>query len=46
MSFARLAPTIVNQTNGIPFNELERQRLKRIRYEGREQPIPEEVPAA
>ena len=37
---------ITHQTNGIRFNEPERQRLKRIRYEGHEQPIPEEVPAA
>ena len=37
---------ITHQTNGIRFNELERQRLKRIRYEGHEQPIPEEVTAA
>jgi putative transposase len=37
---------ITHQTNGIRFNELERQRLKRIRYEGNEQPTPEEVTAA
>ena len=37
---------ITHETNGIRFNELERQRLKRIRYEGHEQPIPEEVTAA
>ena len=37
---------ITHETNGIRLNELERQRLKRIRYEGREQPISEEVPAA
>jgi transposase-like protein len=37
---------ITHQTNGIRFNELERQRLKRIRYEGHEQPTPEEVTAA
>ena len=37
---------ITHQTNGIRFNKLERQRLKRIRYDGHEQPIPEEVTAA
>jgi putative transposase len=37
---------ITHETNGIRFNELERQRLKRIRYEGHEQPSPEEVTAA
>jgi putative transposase len=37
---------ITHETNGIRFNELERQRLKRIRYEGHEQPTHEEVTAA
>jgi transposase-like protein len=37
---------ITHETNGIRFNELERQRLKRIRYEGHDQPTPEEVTAA
>jgi transposase-like protein len=37
---------ITHQTNGIQFNALDRQRLKRIRYEGDEQTIPEEVTAA
>ena len=37
---------ITHETNGIRFNELERQRLRRIRYEGHEQPTPEEVNAA
>jgi putative transposase len=37
---------ITHETNGIRFNELERQRLKRIRYEGHEQPATEEVTAA
>jgi putative transposase len=37
---------ITHQTNGIHFNQLDRQRLKRIRYEGTEQPIPEEATAA
>jgi putative transposase len=37
---------ITHQTNGIHFNQLDRQRLKRRRYEGDEQTIPEEVTAA
>ena len=37
---------ITHQTNGINFNALDRQRLKRARYQGNEQPIPEEVTAA
>jgi putative transposase len=37
---------ITHQTNGIRFNQLDRQRLKRIRYQGNEQPIPEEASAA
>jgi hypothetical protein len=37
---------ITHQTNGIHFNQLDRQRLKRMRYEGTEQTIPEEVTAA
>jgi putative transposase len=37
---------ITHETNGIRFNQLDRQRLKRIRYEGHEQPSPEEVNAA
>jgi putative transposase len=37
---------ITHQTNGIHFNQLDRQRLKRIRYEGTEQTTPEEVTAA
>jgi len=37
---------ITNATNGIRFNQLERQRLKRLRYEGHEQSSPEEVNAA
>jgi putative transposase len=37
---------ITHQTNGIHFNQLDRQRLKRMRYEGTEPPIPEEVTAA
>ena len=31
---------------GIKFTELERQALKRMRYEGNEQTIPQEVSAA
>ena len=37
---------ITHQTNGIHFNALERQRLKRARYEGNDEAIPEEVTAA
>jgi putative transposase len=37
---------ITHQTNGIHFNALDRQRLKRARYQGHEQTIPEEVTAA
>jgi transposase-like protein len=37
---------ITHQTNGINFNALDRQRLKRARYHGTEQPRPEEVTAA
>src|ERR671931_1004512 len=37
---------ITNATNGIRFTQLERQRLKRLRYEGHEQTAPEEVNAA
>ena len=37
---------ITHQTNGIHFNQLDRQRLRRLRYEGTEQPTPEEVTAA
>ena len=37
---------ITHQTNGIHFNQLDRQRLRRMRYEGDDQTIPEEVTAA
>ena len=37
---------ITHQTNGIHFNALDRQRLKRARYQGNEQTIPQEVTAA
>ena len=37
---------ITHATNGIKFTQLERQRFKRIRYEGNEQTTPEEVSAA
>jgi hypothetical protein len=37
---------ITHATNGVRFTQLERQRLNRIRYEGREQTITEEVTAA
>jgi putative transposase len=37
---------ISHATNGIKFTQLERQRLKRTRYEGHDQALPEEVTAA
>jgi hypothetical protein len=37
---------ITHQTNGIHFNQLDRQRLKRMRYEGTERTTPEELTAA
>jgi hypothetical protein len=38
---------ITNATNGIRFTQLERQHLKRLRYEGHESAtVPEEVNAA
>src|SRR5688572_24949480 len=37
---------ITHQTNGIHFNQLDRQRLKRMRYQGNQQPAAEEVTAA
>ena len=37
---------ISHATNGIKLTELERQRFKRIRYEGSEHTTPEEVSAA
>ena len=37
---------ITHQTNGINFTALDRQRLKRARYHGTEQTVPEEVTAA
>jgi putative transposase len=37
---------ITHQTNGIHFNQLDRQRLKRTRYEGNQQPAAKEVTAA
>ena len=37
---------ITHQTNGIHFNQPDRQRLKRMRYEGDDETIPEEVTAA
>ena len=33
-------------TNGIRFTQLERQRLKQIRYQGHQDTIPEEATAA
>jgi hypothetical protein len=37
---------ITHQTNGVRFNHLDHQRLKRMRYQGHEQTAPEEVSAA
>jgi len=37
---------MTHATNGVRFNQLERQRLKRIRYEGNEPTVAEEVSAA
>ena len=37
---------ITHATNGLRFTQLERQRLKRLRYEGDGPAIPEEVNAA
>jgi len=37
---------MTHATNGVRFNQLERQRLKRIRYEGNEPTTHEEVSAA
>jgi putative transposase len=37
---------MTNATNGIRFTQLERQRLKRMRYEGSDQTIPGELSAA
>jgi transposase-like protein len=37
---------ITHQTNGIRFNQLDRQRLKRTRYQGTEQTIPGEAALA
>jgi putative transposase len=37
---------ITHATNGIKFTQLERQHLKRMRYEGHDQALPEEVTAA
>jgi len=37
---------VSHQTNGIPFTELDRQRLNRIRCQEPDKTIPEEVTAA
>jgi putative transposase len=37
---------ITHETNGIRFNQLDRQRLRRIRYQDADQATPEEVTAA
>ena len=37
---------ITHAKNGVRFSQLERQHLKRLSYEGHNEPIPEEVTAA
>jgi non-homologous end joining protein Ku len=37
---------ITHETNGIRFNQLDRQRLARMRYQDSQQTTPEEVTAA
>jgi transposase-like protein len=37
---------ITHAKNGVRFSQLERQHLRRIRYQGSEQPLPEEVSTA
>src|SRR5213592_4678024 len=44
--WAVLGLYISNACNGVRFTQLERQRWKRMRYEGSEQTLPEEVSAA
>src|SRR5215208_2893261 len=44
--WAALDLYISHATNGIKFTQLERQHLKRIRYEEHEPAVPEEVTAA
>jgi transposase-like protein len=44
--WAVLDRLITHETNGIRFNQLDRQRLKRIRYQGADHAMPEEVTTA
>jgi hypothetical protein len=44
--WAVLDLSITHATNGIRFTQLDRQRLKRMRYEGHDHSSPEEVTAA
>ena len=46
LAWAVLDLLITHETNGIRFNQLDRQRLKRIRYQRSDQTTPEEVNAA
>jgi hypothetical protein len=46
LAWAVLDLLITHETNGIRFNQLDRQRLKRIRYQGTDQALPEQVTAA
>jgi non-homologous end joining protein Ku len=41
--WAVLDLVITNETNGIRFTQLDRQHLNRVRYEDREQTIPDEI---
>src|SRR3954454_8721995 len=45
LAWAVLDLYITHATNGIKFTQLERQHLKRMRYEGHEQTTPEELTA-
>jgi transposase-like protein len=46
LAWAVLDLLITHQTNGVHFNQLDRQRLRRRRYKDTEQTTPEEVTAA
>ena len=44
--WAVLSLYVTHATNGIKFTQLERQHLRRLRYEGHDDAVPEEVTAA
>jgi putative transposase len=46
LAWAVLDLLSTHQADGIHFNQLDRQRLDRMRYDGTEEPAPEEVTAA